>query len=263
MKKEDPRPSENATSSPRSGSRRNEISIIRASENPHSRNDPGESTSNETEHQASTGGDLERAQTAPDGEAVAQVQNLAHVSIVGPVHSVFSKNQKRFIVFMASFGGFFSPISASIYFPALNALALDLGVTSTLINLTLTSYMVWLSVELSSSRYSHPPMQIFQGLAPSVIGNLADSAGRRPAYTICFVIYIGANIGLALQNDYPALFVLRCIQSSGSSGTIALSSGVVSDIATVSERGKYLGFITAGSLLGPAIGPVVGGVLVR
>lgn len=107
------------------------------------------------------------------------------------------------------------------------------------------------------------PGQIFQGLAPSVIGNLADSAGRRPAYTICFIIYIGANIGLALQNNYAALFVLRCIQSSGSSGTIALSSGVVSDIATASERGKYLGFITAGSLLGPSIGPVIGGVLVR
>ena len=106
-------------------------------------------------------------------------------------------------------------------------------------------------------------VQIFQGLAPSVIGSLADSAGRRPAYTICFIIYIGANIGLALQNQYAALFVLRCIQSSGSSGTIALSSGIVSDIATVSERGKYLGFITAGSLLGPSIGPVVGGILVR
>ena len=107
------------------------------------------------------------------------------------------------------------------------------------------------------------PIQIFQGLAPSVIGNLADSAGRRPAYTVCFIIYIGANVGLALQNQYAALFVLRCLQSSGSSGTIALSSGVVSDIATASERGKYLGFTTAGSLLGPSIGPVVGGVLVR
>jgi MFS family permease len=192
------------------------------------------------------------------------VQNLAHVSSVGPVHSVFTKNQKRFIVFMASFGGFFSPISANIYFPALNALALDLGVTSTLINLTLTSYMVCHAVKLFlPDPISHPPIQIFQGLAPSVIGNLADNAGRRPAYIICFVIYIGANVGLALQNNYAALFVLRCIQSSGSSGTIALSSGVVSDIATVSERGKYLGFITAGSLLGPAVGPVVGGVLVR
>lgn len=148
MNETDPRPSENATSSPPSGSRSNDISVTSVSEKLHSRNDAGKGASNPTEHQASPDGDLERAQTAPDGEAAAQVQNLAHVSTIGPVHSVFTKNQKRFIVFMASFGGFFSPISANIYFPALNALALDLGVTSTLINLTLTSYMVCHAVKL-------------------------------------------------------------------------------------------------------------------
>ena len=146
---------------------------------------------------------------------------------------------------MASWAGFFSPVSGQIYFPALNALSTDLHVSNTLINLTLTSYM------------------IFQGLAPTLIGDLADTMGRRPAYFTCFIIYIGANIGLALQNSYAALFVLRCIQSSGSSGTIAMASGVVSDIATASERGKYMGFTLAGSLLGPAIGPVVGGILAQ
>jgi len=60
----------------------------------------------------------------------------------GPLYSVFTKNQKRFIVAMASWAGFFSPVSSSIYFPALNSLARDLHVTSTLINLTLTSFMV-------------------------------------------------------------------------------------------------------------------------
>lgn len=105
--------------------------------------------------------------------------------------------------------------------------------------------------------------QIFQGLAPAFIGDLADVAGRRPAYTVCFVLYIAANVGLALQNSYSALFILRCLQSSGSSGTIALSSGVVADIATAAERGSYMGFVTAGSLLGPAIGPVLGGILAQ
>ncbi|XHG02471.1 hypothetical protein AWENTII_005822 [Aspergillus wentii] len=95
------------------------------------------------------------------------------------------------------------------------------------------------------------------------IGGFADNAGRRPAYLICFTIYIAANIGLALQNSYAALFVLRCLQSAGSSTTIALSSGVVSDVATASERGSYMGLVTAGSLLGPSIGPVVGGLLAQ
>lgn len=95
------------------------------------------------------------------------------------------------------------------------------------------------------------------------IGDFADKAGRRPAYILCFTIYIAANIGLALQNDYAALFVLRCLQSAGSSTTIALSSGVVSDVATVAERGSYMGFVTAGSLLGPSVGPVIGGLLAQ
>ena len=107
-----------------------------------SQKDPGESRVDETEQRSLQDQELERAQTAHDEEPSAQGQSLAAVSAVGPVHSVFTQNQKRFIVVMASFGGFFSPVSANIYFPALNALAKDLGVTSTLINLTLTSYMV-------------------------------------------------------------------------------------------------------------------------
>ncbi|MCJ1250407.1 hypothetical protein MMC30_007635 [Trapelia coarctata] len=102
------------------------------------------------------------------------------------------------IVFMTAWAGFFFPLSASIYFPALNTLAVDLKASSELVNLTLTSYM------------------IFQGVAPTIFGDLADMTERRPTYFLGFVIYIAANIGLALQNSYPALFLLRCLQSSSS-----------------------------------------------
>lgn len=189
----------------------------------------------------SQGDDMQGSSSASDEQ---QTSSTTLESNIAPF-SVFTKRQKQFIVIMASWAGFFSPVSANIYFPALNSLARDLHVSVSLINLTLTSYM------------------IFQGLAPAFIGDLADKAGRRPAYAVCFLIYLAANIGLALQDSYAALFVLRCLQSSGSSSTIALSSGVVSDIAIASERGAYMGFITAGSLLGPSVGPVVGGVLAQ
>ena len=103
------------------------------------------SSGTETEEKSFQDGDgelnLKRSPTACD-EPPEGSQVVATVSTVGPVHSVFSKNQKRFIVVMAAWAGFFSPVSANIYFPALNSLARDLRVTSTLINLTLTSYMV-------------------------------------------------------------------------------------------------------------------------
>ncbi|MCJ1294364.1 hypothetical protein MMC34_005922 [Xylographa carneopallida] len=162
-----------------------------------------------------------------------------------PVHSVFTTRQKQHIVFMASWAGFFSPLSANIYFPALNALATDLSVSSAQINLTLTSYM------------------IFQGLAPTLFGDLADTAGRRPTYALCFALYLVANVGLARQRSFAALLALRCLQSSGSSGTVALANGVVADVASSSERGTYMGYAMAGPMVGPAIGPVLGGVLAQ
>lgn len=57
-------------------------------------------------------------------------------------HSVFSSGQKKFIVLMASIASFFSPLSANIYFPALNTLAHDLQVSNSRINLTVTTYLV-------------------------------------------------------------------------------------------------------------------------
>ncbi|RJE17985.1 Sugar and other transporter [Aspergillus sclerotialis] len=191
------------------------------------------------------------ALTSPTQDEESQGVETSRNAVLGPsvsrssetAYSVFTENQKRFIVFIASWAGFFSPVSSQIYFPALNTLAQNLNVTNSLINLTLTSYM------------------IFQGLSPMFIGDFADNAGRRPAYLVCFIIYMGANIGLALQNNYAALFILRCLQSAGSSTTIALSSGVVSDISTAAQRGSFMGFVTAGSLLGPSVGPVIGGLL--
>lgn len=138
---------------------------------------------------------------------------------------------------------FFSPLTAQIYLPALTEVAKDLNVTSSQINLTITTYM------------------IFQGITPMFIGSLADSGGRRPAYLVCFVIYIGANIGLALAPNYGALLGLRCIQSAGSSSTVALCTAVVADLVTSAERGQYIGFTVVPAVLAPALGPVIGGLL--
>lgn len=92
---------------------------------------------------------------------------------------------------------------------------------------------------------------------------MSDSSGRRPSFLICFVIFIAANIGLALQTNYAALLVLRMVQAAGCSAAIALTNAVVADIATSAERGKYMGYATAGLLLGPAFGPTIGGLLAR
>ncbi|KAK9370594.1 major facilitator superfamily domain-containing protein [Lipomyces kononenkoae] len=164
---------------------------------------------------------------------------------VDEVYSVFTVPQKRLIILTASLASFFSPLSGSIYFPALNTIASDLNVSTTKINLTVTTYL------------------IVQGIAPMITAGFSDSAGRRLAYIVCFTVYIAVNLGLALQNSYAALMVLRCLQSAGSSGTVALANGVVGDLITSAERGEYIAWASLGSILGPTLSPIIGGLLTQ
>ena len=115
-------------------------------------------------------------------------------------YTVFEKTRKRWIVLIVAFAGMFSPLSSFIYYPAINALATGLHTSVEAINLSITSYMV------------------VSGILPSILGDAADRIGRRPVYIFAFVVYFSANLGLALQDSFPALLVLRMLQSMGSSG---------------------------------------------
>ncbi|OQE06387.1 hypothetical protein PENVUL_c018G01925 [Penicillium vulpinum] len=183
--------------------------------------------------------DLHR-QVRQQDEEVNEETPLLHAAPSTEPYSVFTVNQKRLIILTAALASSFSPLSANIYYPALNSIAKDLRVSLSQINLTITTYM---------------------GLAPMMTVSLADQAGRRPAYILCFVIYTFGNIALALQHSFPALLALRAVQSCGSSGTVALASAVAADIITSAERGMYIGFTSLGNILAPSIGPILGGVL--
>ncbi|RYP81118.1 hypothetical protein DL769_002127 [Monosporascus sp. CRB-8-3] len=117
-------------------------------------------------------------------------------------YSVFTEKQKRWIVFLAALAGMFSPMSSFIFYPAITSLATSLNVTVGLVNLAITTYMV------------------VSGITPAILGNAADKIGRRPVYVLALTVYLLANIGLALQNDFAALLVLRMMQSAGSSGDL-------------------------------------------
>ncbi|KAB5545925.1 putative major facilitator superfamily transporter [Coniochaeta sp. 2T2.1] len=157
-------------------------------------------------------------------------------------YTVFQNGQIRSTVALCALAGFFSPFSAFTYFPTLEYMAADLGVSLQLMNLTITMFIV-------------------QGIIPAVLGDVADQIGRRPVYLLVLIIYFLACIGLALQRSYPALLVLRMLQSAGSSGTIALGIMVVADLAPPHSRGRYVGAMLSGPNCGPSLGPVIGGVL--
>ena len=140
-------------------------------------------------------------------------------------YSAFSKAQKRWIVFVAAFAGWFSTMSSFIFFPAIDTIAKSLNTSIQHINLTVTSYL------------------LFAAVSPALTATLADHYGRRLAFMVSFSIYLAANIGLALQSSFPALFALRMLQSAGVAGTFPIAYGVLADVASPAERGSYIGVV--------------------
>ncbi|KAI1081029.1 major facilitator superfamily transporter [Whalleya microplaca] len=158
-------------------------------------------------------------------------------------YSTFTVWQKRWIVFLIAVVGMFSPMSSFIFYPAITSIANSLDTTVGLVNLAITMYM------------------IVSGITPAILGNAADKLGRRPIYLLALSIYLVGNIGLALQSSFAALLVLRMVQGAGSSGTISLGYGVISDITSPAERGAYVGIFCLGPNVAPPLGPVLGGAI--
>ncbi|PTD02821.1 Quinidine resistance protein 1 [Fusarium culmorum] len=158
-------------------------------------------------------------------------------------YTTFGRKQSLVILCLASFAATFSPLSSFIFFRPINDISEGLHVSVSRVNLTITSYMIVAS------------------LAPAVLGDLADKVDRRIIYIFMMTIYCAANIGLALQSNWTALFVLRMVQSAGIAATIALGYGVVSDIAPPSERGSFVSIMVLGPNIATAVGPIIGAAL--
>ncbi|KAJ8120633.1 hypothetical protein ONZ43_g2706 [Nemania bipapillata] len=196
-----------------------------------------------TQRQSETSNDTIAVNT--DGAGPEKEPPQPDSVVIPPVHTVYTSLEKRLIVISAAFSGLFASWTAQIYLPALNNAAHDLHTSTKKINLTVTSYM------------------IFQGVTPIFIGGYADAMGRRPVYIICFILYIAVDIALALTDAYGSLLALRSVQSITISSTQALCQGVVADISTSAERGQYAAFLALPTILGPSIGPVIGGAIAQ
>ncbi|KAL4751311.1 major facilitator superfamily domain-containing protein [Aspergillus terricola var. indicus] len=157
-------------------------------------------------------------------------------------YTTFSQNQKHYFTYLLGYLTLASSLTATIYFPLIDLLSYQYNVSTQLINLTITVYV------------------IFQAVSPAFWGPLSDTFGRRPVFLMTFSIYSAAALGLALnESDYAALAVLRGLQSIGGSAVMSLAYAVAADISPRSERGRILGPMLASTNLGPCVGPVIGG----
>ncbi|CAI1718800.1 hypothetical protein SEUBUCD646_0N02530 [Saccharomyces eubayanus] len=187
-------------------------------------------------------GDLESETSSHSGD-----DKLDHSQPItaetGAPYTLLSYGQKWGMVAVLTMCGFWSSLGSPIYYPALRQLEKEFNVDENMINITVVVYLM------------------FQGIAPTVCGGLADCYGRRPIILGGMLVYVVASIGLARAPSYGVIMFLRCVQSIGISPTIAISSGVVGDFTLKHERGTFVGATSGFVLLGQCFGSLIGAVL--
>ncbi len=92
-------------------------------------------------------------------------------------------------------------------------------------------------------------------------GRLSDILGRKRLFVIGLAISAAASLMGGLSGTVPLLLVSRALQGLGAGMIFNNSIAILSSVYQSKERGKALGISMAGTYLGLAMGPLIGGLL--
>ena len=88
-------------------------------------------------------------------------------------------------------------------------------------------------------------------------GRFSDKFGRRPALMVGLVSSALAYVVFAYANSLELLFLCRVVQGAGG-GTVGVIQAYVADATKPEDRAKALGWLSAATNAGVAIGPAIG-----
>ncbi|KAH6842627.1 general substrate transporter [Chaetomium sp. MPI-CAGE-AT-0009] len=98
---------------------------------------------------------------------------------------------------------------------------------------------------------------------PLIVAPMSEIHGRSLLYNIGNVFFTIFSICTALSNSIGMLMAFRFLMGVAGSVPITIGSGSIADMMPVEMRGRAMAAWALGPLLGPCIGPVAGGYLIR
>lgn len=102
---------------------------------------------------------------------------------------------------------------------------------------------------------------VAQLLSAPLWGRFSDRFGRRPALLVALGSSMVAYVIFAYADSLFLLFLSRLVQGAGG-GTVGVVQAYVADATEPQDRAKSLGWLSAATNLGVALGPVLGSLAV-
>ncbi|KAK7755361.1 hypothetical protein SLS62_002587 [Diatrype stigma] len=98
---------------------------------------------------------------------------------------------------------------------------------------------------------------------PLLVAPLSEIYGRRPLYFYGNILFVVFTICTALSNSIGMLLAFRFFMGLSGAVPVTIGSGSIADFMPVEKRGRAMSAWSLGPLLGPCIGPLAGGYLIR
>ncbi|MDQ8033560.1 MAG: DHA2 family efflux MFS transporter permease subunit [Bordetella sp.] len=150
----------------------------------------------------------------------------------------------RMIPFIVGCALFMQMLDSTVVATALPAMAAALGSTPVRLNVAITSYLLAVAVFVPISGWA------------------ADRFGARRVFIAAIALFTLSSIACALSRDLSQLVVARIVQ--GMAGAMMVPVGRVILLRTVPKEDllRAMSFLSIPALLGPVIGPPLGGFMV-
>ena len=135
------------------------------------------------------------------------------------------------------------PASMDGYLPGLPSLTDDLGISTSLAQVTIAAFLVGL------------------GFGQLLAGPLSDIWGRRRPMLTAIVLYVAVTICCAAAPTAEVLLVARFLQGASAAAGIAISRAIVRDLYGGSEGARFLSRLVLIYGIAPLLAPLLGGLI--
>ncbi|KAL9558281.1 hypothetical protein MBANPS3_000981 [Mucor bainieri] len=153
------------------------------------------------------------------------------------------KGKKTILLLVVSMNSFMGYFSSAVYMPATHDIMVYFDTNLTLINATIALFL------------------LMNAIAPLFWAPLSERIGRRWIYIVAIVLYTVCTIICGISTSLGLFFAFRLLQGIFACAGQAVGGGSVSDIFEPHERGKAMSIYILGTILGPAVAPIVGGYI--
>jgi MFS transporter, DHA1 family, multidrug resistance protein len=161
------------------------------------------------------------------------------------VHPGDSLSRRQRLVYILVLGALtaLGPFTVDLYLPAFPALETDFGVSTAIIQLTLTATAVGF------------------GLGQLLVGPWSDRVGRRLPLILATTVHVAASVGVALAPDIVSLGLFRILQGVGAAAGGVVAMAMVRDLFGGLPLVRMLSRLALVNGLAPILAPVIGSQL--